>query len=167
MKFECSEKLAKMKRALARLERIYTNTGRAISTADARDATEDFISHAYHFKDYLRREFPGRKERIEQFITSNRELSLVADLQNSFKHARDIADRRERYEKETGSSPVGDLVQINTHTTIDLGPTGFRCSQSLVITFRNAQFDALALATEAVGAWDAFLVAEGIVLAKP
>jgi hypothetical protein len=167
VKFECSEKLAKMKRALARLERIYTNTGNAISTADARDAAEDFVSHAYHFKDYLRREFPGKARQIEQFITSSRALSLIADLQNSLKHACDITNRRERYEKETGASPVGDLVQINSHTTIDLAPAGSRCFQRLEITFRNTQFDALALAREAVEEWDRFLTAEGIALAKP
>lgn len=166
MKFECGEKLAKMKRALARLERIYSNTGNAISTSDARDATEDFISHAYHFKDYLKREFPGKAERVEQFITSSRALSLIADLQNSLKHAHDIADRREKHEKETKSSPIGDLVQINSHTTIDLGPTGSRCCQRLEITFRSAQFDALDLAAQASTAWDDFLIAEAIVLAK-
>lgn len=92
MKFECSQKLAKMKRAFTRLERINTNTGNKISTADAQDATEGFVSHVYHFKDFLKEEFPGKAQRIEEFITSSRVLSLVANFQNSFKHAEEARE---------------------------------------------------------------------------
>jgi hypothetical protein len=163
LKFECSQKLAKMKRAFARLERINTNTGHTISTADALDATEDFVSHAYHFKDFLTEEFPGRRERIEEFITSSRVLSLVADLQNSFKHAKDIKKRRKKHEKETGSPTIGDLVRINTHSMLN----EWGWSQRLEVTFQNAKFDAYDLAAETVKAWDDFLAAESIVLAEP
>jgi len=164
LKFECTQKLARMKRAFARLERINTNAGKTISTADARDATEDFISHAYHFKDFLKEEFPGKAQRIEQFITSSRVLSLVADLQNSFKHASDVKKRRMKHEKESGSPAIGDLVCINTHTTLDEKTRTW--SQRLEITFQNAKFDAYDLAGETVKAWDDFLAAEGIVLTE-
>ena len=162
MKFESSHKLAKMKRAFARLERINTNTGHSISTADIQDATEDFVSHAYHFKDFLKEEFPGKAQRIEEFITSSRELSLVADLQNSFKHAEDIKNRRKKHEQETGSPAIGNLVRINTHTKLD--EKTWTWSQRLEITFRNAKFDAYDLAAETVKAWEGFLAAESIVL---
>jgi hypothetical protein len=165
LKFECSQKLAKMKRAFARLERINTNTGNEISTADAQDATEDFVSHAYHFKDFLKEEFPGKAQRIEEFITSSRVLSLVADLQNSFKHAKDVKKRRKKHEKKTGSPTIGDLVRINTHTTLD--EKTWTWSQRLEITFQNAKFDAYDLAAETVKAWDDFLAAESIVLEEP
>lgn len=151
-----------MKRAFARLERINTDTGRTISTADAWDATEDFVNHAYHFKDFLKTEFPGSGRRIEEYITSSRVLSLVADLQNSFKHAEDINERRKQHENETGSPAIGDLVRINTHTTLD--EKTWTWSQRLEITFQNATFDAYDLAAETVKAWDDFMAAEGIVL---
>ena len=165
MKFQSHEKYAKMTRALARLERTYTETGNAISTADARDATENFFNHAYHLKDYLQKDFPGMAQRVEKYITGSRVLSLVADLHNSFKHGGDIANRRRKHEKESGSPPVGDLVRINTHTKVDLDTTTAKCSQRMEITFQNATFDALQLATETVREWDSFLAAEGITLA--
>jgi len=164
VKFKCREKHGKMTRALAQLERIYTDTGNAISTADAQDATENFFNHAYHFKDFLKRDFPAKAKRIEEHVTRSRVLSLVADLHNSLKHADDISKRRRQHEKETGSPPVGDLVRINTHTKIDLGPTTARCSQRLEITFQNATYDVCNLAKKTVREWDVFLAAEGIVL---
>jgi hypothetical protein len=165
LKFECSQKLAKMKRAFARVERINRNTGHRISTADARDATEDFVSPAYHFKGLRKKEFPGRAQGIEEYITSHRELSAVADLQNSSKLAEGIEERRKKHEKETGSPVIEDLVRINTYTTLDKKTwTG---SQRLEITFQNAKLDAYDLAAKAVKAWDDLLTAEGIALAEP
>ena len=162
MKFNWREKYAKMMRGFERLERIYTDTGSSISTDDAREATENFFSHAYHLKDYLKRAFPEKAQRVEDCVTASRALSLVADLRNSFKHGHDVKTRCTDHEKETGVPASGGLVRINTHTKIDLTPTMSQCSQRLEITFENGTFDALDLATETVKAWDDFLAVEGI-----
>ena len=164
MEFKYRDKYGKMTRALARLERIYTDTGDAISTAAAQDATEDFFNHAYHFKDFLKRDFVAKAKRIEEHVTRSRVLSLVADLHNSLKHAEDTSERRRQHETETGSPPVGDLVRINTHTKIDFGSTTARCSQRLEVTFQNATYDVYDLAKNTVREWDVFLAAEGMVL---
>ena len=162
MKFKWREKYAKMMRALERLERIYTDTGNSISTDDAREATENFFSHAYHLKDYLKRECPEKAQRIEDHVTGSRALSLVADLHNSFKHGHDVKRRRGKHETSAGIPAVGDLVRINTHTNVELTPTVSRCSQRLEITFENGTFDALDLAKQTVQAWDDFLAAESL-----
>ena len=89
-------------------------------------------------------------------------LSLVADLENSFKHAKDVKKLRKKHEKDTGSPTIGDLVWITTHVNVNL--LG-RNSQHVEITFRNAEFDAYHLANEAVKARESLLATEGIVLA--
>jgi len=162
MRFEARSKLSQMKRSLARLERIYCDTGSVIATSDARDAIEDFVNHAHHFKDYLKREHPRSAERIEKLVTSDRSLALIADLSNSFKHAHDIAKRRKKHAEESGGSDIGDLLRINSHTTVELGPGLSKCSQRLEISFRGARFDALELAHAAVASWDLLLEEEGI-----
>jgi hypothetical protein len=165
LKLECSQKVAKMKRAFARVECINRNTRNRISTADARDAAEDLVSHAYHFKSFPKKEFRARAQRIEEHITSHRELSLVADLQNSSKLAEGIEERRKKHEKETGSPVIRDLVRINICTTLD--EETWTGSQRLEITFQNAKLDTYDLAVKAVKAWDDLFAAEGIDLAEP
>lgn len=60
---------------------------------------------------------------------------------------------------------MGDLVRINTHTTLDEKTRTW--SQRLEITFQNAKFDGYDLAAETVKVWDNFLAAESIVLKEP
>lgn len=167
MNFDSGDKYAKMKRAFARLERIYTDTGNSITTSDAQDATEDFVNHAYHLKDFLKKDFPQVGSRVEAYITRSRPLALIADLQNSFKHAHDVQKRRSEHESTTGAQPIGDLVRINTHTRMDLVANAFVCSQSLQITYCNVKVDALNLASDSIDAWDDFLRTESITLPHP
>ena len=162
MDFKWREKCAKMKRARERLERIYRDTGNSIATDDAREATENFFSHAYHLKDYLKRAFPQKAQQIEGCVTDSRALSLVADLHNSFKHGHDVKKRRRNHETARGSAAVGALMRMKTETNIELTPSVQRCNQRLEIIFEHETFDALDLANETVKAWDDFLTAEGI-----
>jgi hypothetical protein len=160
MDFSSRQKYAKMTRALAELRRIYTSTGNSITTSQAMDAFETFVNHAYQLKDYIKEEFPGKARATETYITNNRHLSLLADVQNSLKHAADVRKRRSDHEKETGAPPLGDLIRMNTHTRVDMNPVN--CSQRYVLTFDNKEVDSLDLAMETVAAWNDFLKSEGI-----
>ena len=76
-----------MMRAHKKLLGIATSTGNSISLSEAREATEEFFSHCYHFKDWLLKEQPNLKQSVEDHISNSKALSLAADICNSYKHA--------------------------------------------------------------------------------
>lgn len=151
MEFKIEEKYQSMARSLQRLKKINTNNGTSISNTDAKDATEDFFSQAYHFKDWLRKD-PRIGANVESFINASKVLTLAADYCNSFKHAGlDSAPR-------SGE----EIAKINTHISMDFSEQGVKTSSRLEITLGEEKIDALSTAEECVADWNKFLEENGL-----
>ena len=157
MKFKSAAKYHRMMRAHKELLRIATSTGNAISLSEAREATEEFFSHCYHFKDWLLKEQPNLKNAVEDHISKSNALSLAADICNSYKHAG--LDRTPR-----SGHPLDDVLQ---HTKIDLTPQGFVASAHVEVKTGGKSYKAGDLATECIHDWDAFLQSVNITIPAP
>ena len=158
MEYTAADKYRRMLRAYDVLKRINTDNGNSISNTDARDAAEDFYNQCYHFKDWLKKDAStGVNRDVENFINSNPALRMAADYCNSFKHGG--LDGKTRSGK--------DIEKINTHIKLDLTPRGFVASSRLEITISGQSYDAFALATDCVEAWNGYLKESGIVFPEP
>lgn len=144
-------------RAFRELKRIATNTGNEISLSEAKEATEEFISHCYHFKDWLIKEHPSLKQKVEDHISGSVALSLAADICNSYKHAG--LDRTPRSGK--------DLEGVLQHTKVDLTPQGFVSSAEVEVKAGGISYKGMDLAEECIRDWDTFLANEGISIPPP
>ncbi|OIR16083.1 hypothetical protein GALL_35880 [mine drainage metagenome] len=154
MKYNAADKYRSMLRSFERIKRINTDNGNTISNTDARDATEDFFTQCYHFKDWLKKDSTlTLSQNVEKFINASNALSLAADYCNSFKHAG--LDSQPR----SGQTLEG----INTHMRMDLTPKGFVMSSSLELTISGKKHDAFELAKRCIEEWDLFLISNKIV----
>lgn len=148
MEFIAKDKYFCMRRAYERLKKINTNNGNSISNTEAKDSTEDFFNHCYHFKDWLKKDRSiSITSDIEDFINNSTSLSLAADYCNSFKHGG--LDKKARSNKQ--------LEKINTHIKFDLTPSGFIATSSLEITIDGVKYDAFSLASDCVDEWNKLL----------
>ena len=157
MDFKMADKYHRMRRSYESLRIVSTDTGNSISLSQAKEATEDFFSHCYHFKDWLIEEFPSLKEAVEDHISSSLPLSIAADYCNTFKHAG--LDRRPRSGQH--------LEAVLQHTKLDLTPKGFVASAQVEIKTAGKSYRGFDLATECIRDWDAFLSAANITVPQP
>jgi len=157
MNFKMSDKYHRMMRSYEKLRRVCTNTGNSISLGEAKEATEDFFTHCYHLKDWLKKELPNLSQAVENHVSNSAPLSLAADYCNSFKHAG--LDRQPRSGQQ--------LVEVLQHTRMDITPQGFVCSAQLEIKTDSKNYTAFDLATDCVRDWNVFLQADNITIPAP
>jgi hypothetical protein len=158
MKFKMADKYYRMKHSYEKMKKVSTNYGNSISLSEAKEATEEFFTHCYHFKDWLKKELPHLSQAVEDHITKSVPLSLSADYCNTFKHAG--LDRKPRSEQL--------LVEVLQHTRIDLTPKGFVSSAQVEIkTTGGKTWRAFDLATDCIRDWDAFLRTSNITIPDP
>ena len=158
MDFKAADKYHRMMRSYDNLRAVSTDTGNRISLSQAKEATEDFFTHCYHFKDWLIKEMPHLKRAVEDHITNSTSLSLAADYCNTFKHA--------GLDKTPRSGHHLDAVL--QHTRLDLTPRGFVASAQVEIkTTSGKSYRAFYLATECIRDWDAFLQSQKITIPAP
>jgi hypothetical protein len=158
MDYRAADKYRQMLRSFEQIKKIASNNGNTISNTDSRDAVEGFFNHAYHFKDWLKKD-PSvlTPRRVEEYVSNNNALSLAADYCNSFKHGG--IDRKSR---------SGGIIEcVNTHIKLELTPGGFVASSTSTVTVDGKTYDTLDLARQCVEAWDRFLEANGIVFPPP
>lgn len=158
MEYNAKDKYYTTKRAYERLKKINTDNGNSISNTDARDATEDFFNHCYHFKDWLKKDSSVTlSDDVEKFISNSTVLSLAADYCNSSKHAG--LNKQSRSDK--------NIEKVNTHINLDLTPRGFVATSRLELTIGGEKYDAFALATDCMNEWDKFLKQNNVVFLAP
>ena len=157
MNFKMADKYHRMRRSYEGLRIVSTDTGNTISLSQAKEATEDFFSHCYHFKDWLIKEFPNLKQAVEDHINRSLPLSLAADYCNTFKHGE--LDRKPRSRQH--------LEAVLQHTKLDLTANGFVASAQVEIKTAVKSHRGFELATECIHDWDAFLTEVNIPIPQP
>jgi hypothetical protein len=160
MEYPAKDKYYSMKRSYERLRQVSTDTGSTITNTDPRDATGDFFSQCYHFKDWLKKDAALSRSDVEDFITASRALSFAADYCNASKHGG--LDKPPR-----SGTPID---KANTRITIDLsGRSAARgiASGRILLTIGGKQIDAFELATDCMGDWDNYLALKGVTFPPP
>ncbi len=139
-------------RRLADLFKPRTDGMSAESIHAARGELHSFYVDCYHLKDYLKNEAATTgvsKQQVEDAITADPALALLADLANLDKHA--VLTRRLRSAHTpkivaaSGTSGPGDGWRLN-----------------LEIDHGGAKLDGLKVASEALDAWRAHLTTWGL-----
>jgi len=157
MQCTAPKKYHQMMRSYEKLRRVGTNTGNSISNVAGKEATEEFFTQCYHFKDWLKKELPRLSQQIEDHITSSNALSIAADYCNSFKHAG--LDKQPR---------LGEaLVEILEHTRMELTPQGFVGSAEVEIKTASKSYRASDVAADCIRDWDTFLQSNNITISAP
>lgn len=141
------EQVRRVERALDHLGRVYTGSSRDVSADDCRDTVLRFFQNCYHLKDWLINDVSGafRKHAVEQFVSTNRELRLCADLCNGSKHLKLTKAPRSNESPRLGAQSV----------TVDLG--GGPNMYCFAVDTTSGQIDALALAQRCVALWQGFI----------
>jgi hypothetical protein len=113
-----------------------------------------FFLNCYHLKDWIKDDgtvATNIQEAVETHINSNRALKLCADICNSLKHlhlkssrsGETLAFGRKQFGLDVGAAPT--IIKLKYEVNTSTGP-----------------IDAFQLATDCIGAWDAFLNANGL-----
>jgi len=148
IKFSASEKLARIEYIYKKLKQLEVNNGNTISTSEAKDLAEEFFTHCYHLKDWIKKERPDLHKSVEKYVSSCKALSISADYCNTFKHAG--LNRKMR-----SDSPI---EKVNQHTKIDLTPSGFITSAEATVTIGDITFRISDLALECIEAWKVYFI---------
>jgi len=137
------EQLARTKRALDRMERIYSGRGPA-SDEECRDDVLAFFQNCHHLKDWLIHDSSKMysKARVEGFINANRELALCADLCNGAKHLKRNSNR-------SGEDPQMGAQSV----TVGSGGIAY----SFIVDADLGRTDALDLARKCMALWLGFV----------
>ena len=133
------------------------NNGRRhdVSSDNYLDEIYAFFHNCYHLKDWIRNDSSvssSVRGAVEDYINSDRALSLCADICNSLKHLRLTSHR-------SGENPTFG----KKHFALTLGP-GLPTTISLkweVVT-NSGPMDAFDLATECLAAWASFFKHHGL-----
>jgi hypothetical protein len=157
MNYSIATKYHQMIRSYNTLRKVSINTGNHISNVDGQEATEDFFVHCYHFKDYVKREFPPLSKTVEDFISNSFELSLCADYCNASKHAG--LDKNPRSGEHFES--------ILEHTRMDVVRDQFICSATVEIKTNRGSYKSIDIATKCIEKWNPFLRLNGINIPNP
>ena len=148
MDYRAADKYRQMLRSFEQIKKIASNNGNTISNTDSRDAAEGFFTHAYHLKDWLKKDpTVSISGSVEGCVSKNEALSLAADYCNSFKHTG--TDRKSR--------SGGVVERVNTHIKLEMTPRGFVASSTSTVTIGGKIHDTLTLAKQCIEAWDRFL----------
>ena len=147
----------------ARVRRYYNrfqalNSGSAsIQTpgADRFDDVLSFFMHCYHLKDWLKNDpnYKRSNEEIEEYVNSNPDLALVADICNGIKHLK--LNRR----THSGIEPRIEHQELS----IELGPgvedgkPNMLVRVKITITHGGKKIDAFEIASKAYNAWKKFV----------
>jgi len=148
MEYNAEDKYRSMLRAYNRLKIINTNTGNQHGNTEAKDATEDFFNHCYHFKDWIKKDLSIIfLTDVEKYIDNSQYISIAADYCNVFKHAG--LDKKSRSKR--------NLDGLNTHVKFDLTNNGFIASSKLEVTIDGQKYNSLDLARNCIKEWNIFL----------
>jgi hypothetical protein len=139
------------------LKRLHAPHSEPMSAASIQNANHDlqsFFVQAYHLKDSLKQDagttgVPGTT--IEDAITADPHLSLLADLANLDKHGKWDPRKAPR----SGDIPTRDVSGVSDDDA------GWRLS--LKIRHKGKTHDGLNFAGEAVSAWDRHLMRWGLI----
>jgi len=115
-----------------------------------------FFLNCHHLKDWIKRDpsvDASVQRQVEVHIDSSRPLRLCADLCNSLKHLRLTKKPRSGENPQFGSKHFG--------LALGSGPAAISL-QYYELETNAGPMDVLALATQCLAAWDAFLVANGL-----
>ena len=113
-----------------------------------------FFLNCYHLKDWIKNDGTVAttiQEAVETHINSNRALKLCADICNSLKHLHLKSSR-------SGESPAFGRRQFG----LDVGAAPTTIKLKYEVNTSTGPIDAFQLATDCIGAWDAFLIANGL-----
>jgi hypothetical protein len=155
-KMSYREQFERMNRWYDRFAAINEGRVHGMSSENYVDEIYSFFQNCYHMKDWIKNDSgmttQAPKDRVEGYITSNRFLSLSADLCNSTKHL--IRNRSNRSKEEP------TFGQKNF--ALDVGGDLPKISLKLQVDAEGGRIDAFELARECVAAWEAFLKTQNL-----
>lgn len=151
------EQIERAKRWYGRFKRINDGSTDKRSVDDCMDDIQAFFMACYHVKDHLQKDKSFSKhsdDEVEKYVTATRALAICADICNGIKHLQ--LDRKPR----SGDVPkVGGRVFEEKIGHSLSGPDPEPVSaMKLIIEHKGATLDAFTIATEALDAWEKFVV---------
>lgn len=144
--FSVLEKFARVKYYYEKMKQLEVNNGNTISLSEAKDLAEEFFTHCYHLKDWIKKERPDLCRSVEKYVNESIALSICADYCNTFKHA-----------GLDGNTRSGFIIEnVNQHTKIDLTADGFIASAEATVTIGSNTFQISKLARECIDDWSRY-----------
>lgn len=112
------------------------------------DEVYAFFLNSYHLKDWIKNDgnVGAAAEKVEEFISSNKELSLCADICNGIKHLNLTSPR-------SGQNPQFGPRQFH----LKLGGQQQTLSVKYSIDTTSGTLDAFEIATKCLEAWENFI----------
>jgi hypothetical protein len=143
------EQLARAERYLTKLYYAYEGIQASSATFSIDQPKDDCISffmHCYHVKDWLIA-LHGNKQQTEDFINSNEELRICADICNGAKHYKITGELR------SGSHQKVEVATLKSSTWIT-GSGGIEVHQcKFSVISESKTYDALQLAIKCMELW--------------
>jgi hypothetical protein len=133
---------------------VIINEGRQhnLPSDNYQDEVYAFFLNCYHLKDWIKNDESvgaAAKDKVEEFINNNKELSLCADICNSIKHLKLDENKKPR----SGQDPR--FGQRNFH--LQVGGPETTISVRYTIDTSSGPVDAFELATKCLKAWETFI----------
>lgn len=147
------EQIERANRYLTRLQYAYEGIQRSsaiFSIDEPKDDCISFFMHCYHVKDWLIA-IHGKKKEIEEFINSNLELRICADICNGAKHYKITGELRSGAHREVAV----DSIDSSTWFTGTGGLDVHKCKFSVVSA--EGSHDALQLAEKCMTLWGSYV----------
>jgi len=141
-----------MKRSYQRFAQIDQGRRHDMGCENYRDEVYSFFLDCYHLKDWLINDpgFPGNKDDVEDYVNSNQELRLCADICNRKKHL--LLGKPRSTENPSVS---GQKIDLNSGTGVGMIKIKF------TIDTASGTRDAFELATKCLELWKEFIVNKG------
>jgi hypothetical protein len=146
------EQFNRLGRIHRRLERMVEGRAHDMESDDYKDEIYIFFLICHHVKDWLIKDeaFPASDKEVEDYINSNKELQICADICNGHKHFR--LDRKPRSTEQP--SVGGHTFEVKLGRNVEIKIT-------FIIDTVSGPMDGFELATKCVDLWKTFIVKNG------
>ncbi|WNB76905.1 hypothetical protein [Methylomonas koyamae] len=143
------EQLARVKRYFERFSKINGGISHTQESPNYDDDIYAFFQNCYHLKDWIKNDTYCKTWNVEEFINSNPELQICADICNGRKHLKLTKPPR------SNEAPkfAGREIKLN------LGQ-GAVIAIKYTITTNSGEIDAFELGQKCIAAWESFIVSK-------
>ena len=151
------EQLERTKRYLKRFSDINTGINHTQASPNYDDDVYAFFQNCYHLKDWIRNDPCCSKwsSDVEEFINSNNDLRLCADLCNGLKHLKRTKGSRSIENPQFS----GRKISLNISEGYS-EPTEVSIAISYSIATKSGDIDAFDLGSRCVRAWENYIVSQ-------
>jgi hypothetical protein len=148
------EQVDRLKRSYQRLAEIDKGRTHDMYSEFYRDEIYVFFMNCHHLKDWLAKDsqFSASKTEVDDYINSNKELQICADICNAHKHFRLDEPRKRSAEQPS----VGDQ-----NIELKLKAREIVVRAKFTIDTASGPLDGFELATRCLDLWKAFILEKG------